>query len=265
MLSECIPALTRGRALVASCLTALAALAALAGCDATAPERVDERHCPSPSPAVYAAVDVSDTGRSPGLVSERLSALDGLLTDTAVCAGRARVVAFTGSAAATEVLLDDDLKPEGATRRAQLRRIPALVQGAMDAIRARLDTAGQRLPTGGTDVLAQLGLAREFRGQAGSDRPLQLVIWSDGIATSPVDLNAADLDVARASTLADRTIAVPDLTGASVTFAGIGRPAGAVPPTAYVDALKAFYQRTCERTHATTCSVISDASIAGSR
>ena len=249
MPSRCIPMLTRGRALLASCF---AALAAVASCSDTVPEQVDDRRCPSRPPAIYAALDVSDTGRSPALISERLTALDDVLTATAVCGGRARVVAFTGSAAATDVLLDRDLKPDGATRRAQLRRVPELVDDAMDEVRAGLD-ASRDLPSGGTDVLAQLGLAREFARVAGADRPLQVVIWSDGIASSPVDLNVADLDVGKATALADR-VTVADLIGADVRFAGVGRPAGAVPPTSYVDALKAFYQRACERSHA-TCAV----------
>lgn len=254
MLSERIAKLPRGRALLASCV---AAVGAATGCAADPPERVADRKCPTRPPAVYAALDVSDSARSSALVAERLAAVESLLTDTAVCGGRVRVVAFTGSAAATEVLLEQDLAPEGATRRAQLRRVPALVDEAVGEVRAKLPAAADRLPPGGTDVLAQLALAGEFRTLTGTTRPLQVVVWSDGIASAPVDLNTADLDVARASSLAEG-VAPPDLSGADVTFAGIGRPAGALPPTSYVDALKAFYRTACERSHA-TCTVASGA------
>jgi hypothetical protein len=260
MPSECIPTLTRGRVLVASCL---AAMAATAGCSTDRPEQVADRDCPDRPPAVYAALDVSDSGRSPALVAERLTALDHLVTDTAVCRGHVRVVAFTASAAATDVLLDRDLESGGATRRAQLRRVPNLVDGAMDEIRGRLEAAADHLPAGGTDALAQLGLADEFHRQIGADHPLQVVVWSDGIATAPVDLNRADLDTAMAGAFAAQ-VAVVDLAGVDVTFAGIGRPAGALPPTTFVDALKAFYQQTCDRSGA-ACTVVSDATAAVSR
>ena len=258
MLSECFPTLQRGRALIASCMAA----AGLAGCAADAPERVTDRGCGARPPVVYAALDVSDSGRSPALVAERMAAVEEVLTDAAVCGGRAKVVAFTASAAATDVLLDQELAPEGATRRAQLRRVPKLVDGALAEVRTKLPAAADHLPAGGTDVLAQLGLAAEFLDQAGPDRPLTVVIWSDGIATSPVDLNQADLDATRAGALA-LGVDAPDLAGALVTFAGVGRPAGAVPPTPFVDALKAFYRAACQRSGA-TCTVVSGASAARS-
>jgi hypothetical protein len=246
--------------LAAACL---AVVATSVGCTTDRPEQVADRECPARPPAVYAALDVSDSGRSAGLVAERLTALDALIADAAVCHGHVKVVAFTASAAATDVLLDRDLEPGGATRRAQLRRVPKLVDGAMDEVRTGLDAAADHLPTGGTDVLAQLGLAREFQGQVGRDRPLRVVVWTDGISSAPVDLNRADLDPAMAGALAGE-VSVADLTGADVTFAGVGRPAGDLPPTTFVDALKAFYQQACERSHA-TCTVVSDATAAVSR
>ena len=259
MPSECMSTLTRRRAVIASCLAAVGA----AGCTGQLPEHVADRSCAGRPPAVYAALDVSDSGRSPALVAERLAAVKAVLIDTAVCGGRARVVAFTASAAATDVLFDRDLTPEGATRRARLRRVPELVDGAMGEVRARLQAAADHLPAGGTDVLAQLGLAREFQSQTGPDRPLRIVVWSDGIATSPVDLNRADLDATTAGALA-LPIDTPRLAGADVTFAGVGRPAGALPPTRYVDALKAFYRAACERSGA-TCTVVSGAGVAQSK
>lgn len=248
MPSECITTLTRGCAFAAACVAA-------AACAPTAPERVADRPCPDRPAAVYAAFDVSDTGRSPQLVAERLAAARELLTGVAVCRGHVRVVAFTGSAAATDVLLDRDLLPDGATRRAQLRRVPKLVDAAMDEVRSRLDGAADRLPAGGTDVLAQLGLAREFHQRVGTDRPLQVVIWSDGIATAPIDFSSeAELEPARGEALA-RQVVPADLADADVTFSGVGRPAFGTPPTAFVDGLKAFYLAVCERAHA-NCAVV---------
>jgi len=262
MPSERIFTLTRGRALIVCCAAAIAVTTTTA-CTGERQEQVADQDCPGRPPALYAAVDVSDSGRSASLVAERLSALAHLMSETAACGGHAKVVAFTTSAAATDVLYDSDLEPGGATRRAQLRRVPKLVDEAMAEIRGRLETAAEHLPSGGTDVVAQLGLAREFHRQAGGERPLQVVVWSDGIATSPVDLNRADLDPAVADTLARQVVAV-DLNGADVTFAGLGRPAGALPPTTFVDGLKAFYLQVCERSGA-TCTVASDASAAAVR
>ena len=260
MSSEFSATLTRPRVLP---VAGLVAAAVLAGCSTTTPVRVADRDCPERRPALYAALDVSDSARSDELTSARLSGVEDLVTDAAICAGRVKVVAFTASASATEVLLERDLVPEGATRRAQLRRVPLLVEEAMDEVRTDLVPAAERLPAGGTDVVAQLGLAGEFHRQIGTDRPLRIVVWSDGVASSPVDLNIAGLDVPTAVAQAER-VEVPRLDGVDVTVAGVGRPGGALPPTGYVDALKAFYGRVCERSGA-SCTVVSDITTAVAR
>lgn len=228
----------------------------LAGCTTTRIERVPDRDCPPQPPLVYGALDVSDSARGEAVLAERLASVEEVLTETAICGGRARVVAFTASSAATQTLLDRDLKPDGATRRAQLRRVPKLVDESMAEIRAALPAAAERLPGGGTDVLAQLRLANEFRGAMdAAGRPLRIVVWTDGVASSPPELNSASLDAGMAESLANAWPA-EDLMGSEVTFAGIGRTAGALPPTPYVDALKAYYLRACERAHA-SCTVMS--------
>ena len=51
---------------------------------------------------------------------------------------------------------------------------------------------------------------------------------------------------------------MPDLSGANVTIAGIGKVKGQAPPTKIVDRVKAFYQALCERTGAERCSVVTD-------
>lgn len=81
-------------------------------------------------------------------------------------------------------------------------------------------------------------------------------ILTDGLSTVGIDLNQPGLSPVSAVTIAAATT-VPSLPGASVTIAGIGRMAGALPPTSFVDSLKAFYAEACRRTHA-ECHVVSD-------
>jgi hypothetical protein len=51
---------------------------------------------------------------------------------------------------------------------------------------------------------------------------------------------------------------VPDLSGASVTVAGLGRVAGRPPASAVVEGLVAFYGALCVRTKAATCTSVTD-------
>ncbi|SRR6266508_2700713 len=213
--------------------------------------------CPQVAPLVFVSSDQSATGRSSQLTNERLKIIEGVLTATAVCGGRARVELFSSSAAATQVVLDQELKPGGATRNARLRRVPKLIDTAMKQIEAEWNKAIAELPAGGSDVLAQLTLAQEYRLQAGSDRPLAVVILSDGVQTTGLILNTPDLTQAVASDLGNR-VEVPNFGSiVHLTFAGLGKVAGPPPPTQFIDALKTFYAAVCRRTGA-RCTVATD-------
>lgn len=217
-------------------------------------ERIE---CPEKPPTFYGAVGVSGSERSDALTADRKEALRAGLTEVAVCAGRARVVLFSSSAAATTVIFEGELVPGGATKNARLRRVAGLVDEAMAGIEQRWNIDLQALPAEASDPMAQLTLAAEYRRQVGLARPFKVLILSDGLSTTNVVLNTPQLDSATAEDLG-RRVSVPNLgAGTRLIFAGIGRVAGPPPPTSFVDALKGFFRRACERTGA-KCSVVSD-------
>jgi hypothetical protein len=212
--------------------------------------------CAKASTAGYSGIDLSDTGRSQALITERLAAIHAWLLPIAACNGSARVVAFSGSIAATRTLFDGSLAAAGATKTARLRRVPGIVDAAMLTITNSVQSALKDLPGGGSDIVGQFELAREYHDQIGDEHPLVVLMATDGIeTTTTLTLNSGSLTPALAAGLAGR-ITVPTIASASVTIAGIGETAGAPAPTRYVDALKTFWHSFCARTQA-TCVIVS--------
>lgn len=123
---------------------ALTLATSLAACGQ--PPEVATTPCPAKNQASYTAIDLSDSARDAGLLADRLALVQGSLTETAVCSGTARVVAFSNSEAATAVLFDADLKPEGATDQARRRRAPRLVDGAMAEVQSTSTGPRPRCP-----------------------------------------------------------------------------------------------------------------------
>ena len=234
-----------------------------AGCSGGAVGEMQKLHrlsaiCPSSSrPAAYVGLDVSKSGRSKRLITSRLAAVQEVATQTAVCGGHLRVVAFSRSVAATQTLFDDDLVPKGQTENARLLRVPKIASDAIGEVKQALPGALRQLPPDGTDILGQLQAADDFRAQLGGGFRLRVLVLTDGESTRYVDLNPPHLGVSAAVELA-RHVSVPKLAGASITFAGLGKLAGPPAPTSYVDALRAFYLRVCLRTGAQSCLTVTD-------
>lgn len=215
-------------------------------------------NCPTTAKdATFVTIDVSDTARSADVAASQLGVVRSVAEQTAVCAGQLRVSAFSSSPTATMTLFDGELAPPGATEPARLRRIPDLIEGTMQAVESKLQEATAELPGDGTDVLAQLNNAAEYGRQLGSAYVLHAVFVTDGVASMGVITNAPSFDLAAATDLATR-VSVPDLSGSTVLFAGIGRTTGPPAPSSYVDALKRFYGDTCARTNARSCVVVTD-------
>ncbi len=243
-----------GAGLATGCLALAASLSACGK-----PPEVTKVACPAKNLASYVAIDLSDSARDSALVAARLKLVRESLTETAVCSGTARVVAFSNSAAATAVLLDGDLKPKGATDTARRKHAPSLVDQAMVAVNNQLSRATASLPGGGTDVVAQLRLIDEFHHQVGIDRKLIARILTDGITTTGVVLNRPDLTDALATNLAS-SISLPSMTKSTdIVFAGIGKVSGSdIPPTEFTNAIKQFFTAVCGRLGTDSCVPISD-------
>ena len=215
-------------------------------------------NCPqNTKTGMYVALDASDTARSSDISASQLAVTKTMAEQTAVCGGHLRVTAFSSSAVATVTLYDGDLTPAGATEPARLRRVPDMVNDTMKTTESQLSAAATKLPGDGSEIIAQLANVGEYGRQLGTGYVPYAVIVTDGVATAGTITNTPSFDAVTARDLGER-VAVPDLTGATVTFTGIGHLAGPPPPSDYVANLKNFYTTVCNRTKATTCTVVTD-------
>lgn len=220
--------------------------------------------------ASMVSVDASGSARSDALDAVRKDVIADVARRTAVCGGHLRVVAFSSSAAATATIFDGELHPGGATDIAKLRRVPDVVAQTMASVDAAFAPAVATLPPAGTDVVSQFGLAQEFltqvnAGVSGDQAAFRLnfVILTDGQQSVGLALTDPTLTAARGVELAS-AVAVPDLSGAEVTVAGVGKLAGDPPPTSYIDGLKSFFGSLCTASKAASCQVVTDFVPAGS-
>jgi hypothetical protein len=180
---------------------------------------------PSAPPASFVQVDGTGSSASEAITAERMTAVEQIVRRTAICSGHLRVIVFTSSSSATAPLFDGPLQPYGATDNARLKRVPALVSEVMDRIKKAYGPTVASLSGGGSDIVAQLRLAGEWISQLGGNLRLHLYVLSDGVQNVGVDLGARALTKQEAAALADQ-VAVPQLPGASVVVAGLGRVAG---------------------------------------
>lgn len=219
--------------------------------------------CPSTPPAAEVFVDVSGTGRMQKLPEDYAAATKDLARKTAVCGGHLSVVAFSASSTATAGLFDGDLKMHGSTDNARLRHVPDAVEGVMKIVEDAYATKLTQLTPGGSDILAQYGLAAERQRQLGGGRPLDLLILTDGFQNAGLVVGDRVLSDADAKTLA-AGVDVPQLHGATVVVAGIGKTRDqTVVATDVVNGMKAFYDAVCQRTGAAACVSVTDYTPAG--
>jgi hypothetical protein len=212
------------------------------------------RGCPTHARlAAYVAWDVRRTLRGPRIAAARLASLEKTAQKVAACGGALRVVAFGPTAASTARLYDAELRPRGATENARLLRVPRLVDQVLKQVRKELPDVLAEVSGRSADPLSQFAAAEQFHRQLGTGHALHVVLETSGFGRGvPPTGNGP------ASQLAANS-AVPDLTGAEVVVAGLGKVAGRAPtPTPVVEALRAFYGRLCERTNAASCLVITD-------
>lgn len=211
-----------------------------------------------------ASLDMSASRINQPLSDPENETLRRVVRRSVICGGAVEISAFFGSVASTVPLYSGELQLDGATDNARLRREPDLTDTVMETIETNL-TQLQHEPrnrsAGGTDVLGQLGQSAEFQKQldtAGDTSNLSVLLVTDGEDNATLHFGNPALSREHAVAMADE-VAVPDLSGATVTFIGIGKTSsGAVAETAYVDALKAAWTRVCERTGATSCIVVTD-------
>ncbi|MGH3630675.1 MAG: hypothetical protein ACRDRL_24945, partial [Sciscionella sp.] len=178
------------------------------------------------------------------------------------CSGYLKVIVFSSSSTATATLFDGSLRQPGATENARLHRVPRAVATVMATIRQAYEPAAAGLDQQGSDITAQYRLAGEWLRQLGGDYRLHVYALTDGFQTAGIDLDAQALDRQQATRLAQQ-VPMPMLPGASVVVAGLGRVAGAQPPSDVVEGLVAYYDALCHRLAAAKCLSVSDYQAAG--
>lgn len=226
-------------------LVTLTACSTQAGGDLGAPQHL-ARTCPHTKIVEYVGDDLSGSGSGSTITSGRAAAMKTIATYVAACNGHLHVDAFTGSAAASRVVFDGDLKPSGATEIARLRRVNALVATTMDTIQSGLAAATKSLSPNGSDIISQFGMASQFYAQLTGLVEPHVDLLTDGVQTVGVVLNTKDLTPATASNLAATSTAAPLPARAVVRISGLGKTAGPPPPTSYIDSLRTFYQILCD-------------------
>jgi hypothetical protein len=245
---------------IAAVATATVGLAACGGTGAVVQlgelERV-ARTCPAHDQvAAYVAWDVRRELRGPRIAAARLASLEKTAQKVAACGGELRVVAFGATAGSTARLFDAELRPRGATENARLLRVPGLVDRVTQHVEKALPGVLAEISGQGADPVSQLAAAEQFGRQLGTGYALHVVIETSGLIRG----FSTTRETAQASAPhLTSNAAVPDLSGADVVVAGIGKIGrGAPVPSAVVEALRTFYGGICRRTHAESCLAITD-------
>lgn len=219
--------------------------------------------CPADGSRIAASASSDESGTRRGSTAEpaQQEVIHSLVERTAVCGGHFRLSLFAGGVVTARVY-DGDLKLDGATETARLRKASKVVDAVMAAINEALPSALEQLDDGQTDVVGQLHPAQQYRDQLranGQQYQLHFTELTDGIETAQVDLSDPMLTTEQAEALATQ-VPVPDLSGARVRVIGVGRKAdGEQLPTPYVEALRAFHLAVCTRTNAAECVAVTDA------
>lgn len=219
-------------------------------------------NCQDTTPSALVLVDGTGSSNADDLHAERLDAIEGIVRQTTVCSGYLRVAVFSSSSAATTALYDGALHPHGATDNARIRRVPALIEDVMPGIREGYEPALAELPGGGSDIVGMIRLGEEFAGQLSADYHLELYLFTDGFHNVEFRVGDEPLSQTEAEDLASET-PVPDLTGASVVVAGLGRVAEEPPRSSVVEGLVFYYQALCTQTGAEECLAVTDFNVTG--
>lgn len=206
--------------------------------------------CPDAPLKSIGLVDVTSSSFASSRGGDYETAISKLTQRTATCSGDLWVATFGESSGQTVTLLEQSFQVEAPTENAKRRKREQLAEEVASTVRDKLSDAASRTPASATDVLGLMRLIEEAKAQH-PDAAHEVLILTDGFTNVGVDPATATSTEA-ALALADQ-VAVPDLSGMKLTFAGIGRTSTSVP-SSVIEQVTAFWQRVCERTGA-SCTV----------
>lgn len=239
---------------------AVCGITLLASCTAPAPGELGhlqslQESCPDGQLVnAYVTTDGSATSGTKAIINERLTVIEKVAERVAVCGGHLTITAF-GTNSVTAPIYDADIQIDGSTDLARLRQVPDIVKEVMAQVATNYEPAVAALPEGGTDVIGVYRLFSEANTLR-ADMRLEAVALTDGVTNQGIVFDRP-LTPEEAAALAD-TVTVPDLSGGSLSVVGIGRVAGDPLPSEFIEGMKAFYTRLCEKSRAEQCLVVTD-------
>lgn len=207
----------------------------------------------------FIGLDVSGSSRTDQIPSGKLTAIDQVATQTAICGGHLQVSLFSATAAKTAQIYDGALTLTGATQNARLIQAPKVVAAVMKRITSNYTASLPAITPSASDIVAEYSLAGEYAAQLGDRSVLNMLLLTDGGQNAGFQLRITK-NTSPAQAAAEAAHApVPQLPGASITVAGLGtQAAGAQPGSGYVANLVAFYTALCRKTHAAHCQSVTD-------
>lgn len=219
-----------------------------------------EKRCAGPLNGGF-AWDFSANARGSAIFDARLEQLHDFTDQVAACGGYVKVYAFSSSATDTATLGEQSFPTKYGTDNARLIHARGLEDHLIAQVKSNLKAASTEVAASATDVLAQFMLAQQFQQQRGGGT-LYFELASDAIATyGPVQMGNAKTFTDDAAKAAAVSVALPNLKGAWVRMAGVGKTAGTgrqQPSTRWTKALLDFYSIACHRMQAARCEITTD-------
>lgn len=215
--------------------------------------------CPDGPLASYVALDVTGSSATDKIQANRADLAAAQAKRTLVCGGTLKVVNFSDSSGGTQVLFDQAMPDlPGATDVARLRQVskewPAIEQQLEGALAAPV-TVSQN----GSDIVGQLRLISEFQRSLGDDAHVEAIVQTDGLQNVGLDV-ASEAAAGHDVTALAQQVNVPDLTGTTLTFAGIGTTSGDPLSSSILEGVVTFYEALCTKTGASGCLVATNLS-----
>ena len=235
--------------LIASLLTACASGGSTNAQSDSACVQMTEWKVQPGSQAVTVVLDHSKSTRDGSSIGSMLSSL---ITQAAGVYSTLSVLLADGQGAAPTWLIDD-LALNNQKFDFDTLHYNQAVERAAECVGGMI---GNPRPTAiGTDLGTAIQVASDRL--AGSDGPRKLIVVSDGLSNAgPIDLTGmiAQTSVDKVIAMLDSQGYRPNLSGADVTFAGLGVTSGSVTDGPTVTWLRNYYLAICERAAAGGCA-----------
>lgn len=229
----------------------IAIIGLLVGCSPR--EKVSyEYECPEKNLVLLSLIDLSASGRSPDILTERLNAIQVDAERVTDCDATLHLIGWTASSASSVEIFQSKLATVGATEIGRDRKITRAVKSTMAQVRQGLAESLQRSDPSNSDLFGAIEIIAEVARSLSVNETLEATVYSDAITNvSNFSVNKPEFTESEASQLAKRALKV-DLSGIKIKIVGVGRTSQDVPqaPAGYVSMLIQYATFMCENTKA---------------